>query len=205
MKPTFLLLLAMLCFSCTHDEDENVPTLNVATKKTEKSILVDIVYVLPSQISFEETLPSSINSTDYINYLNDHYFYQYNIGLIMGTTTTIKNDELFDLRDNRGDEVSTFLNETKNIFHKNRLTIYIIKRSNIIAIAGIGKDQRALITDENLYTSTTPHEIGHALGLFHSHEGGNVMHDIKTHPRHSFDAEQVAHMKETIDQIRNRD
>jgi len=132
---------------------------------------------------------------DAISFQNELIFSD---NLELGVVKTLINDELYDLRDNRGEETAVFLSETQNQFDENRISLFVVKRANTIAIAGMGKDQRVLVTDEFLYTSTTPHEIGHALGLFHTSEEGNIMSRIRPYARKEFTDNQVYTMKETL-------
>jgi len=139
-----------------------------------------------------------LNEIEFIEFLNGSYFHRYGIGMELGVVRTLINDQLYDLRDNRGEETAVFLSETQDQFDENRISVFVVKRSNTVAIAGMGKDQRVLVTDEFLYTSTTPHEIGHALGLFHTSEEGNIMSRIRPYARKEFTDNQVYTMKETL-------
>ncbi|WP_299252604.1 matrixin family metalloprotease [uncultured Aquimarina sp.] len=198
MKFIKILLILSVFLSCT-TEDDFVPfqVEQVFSDNLDKVIKVDIIYVQSSSGHCSYNL----NETNFIHNLNGNFFHRYGIGLEKGVIKTIINDELYDLRDNRGQESSVFLTETQDSYDENRLSIYIIKRAHTVAIAGIGKDQRALITDEFLETTTVPHEIGHALGLFHYHEEGNIMGQIRPHMRKEFTNTQTDRMKNTITKI----
>ncbi|MBW1296497.1 matrixin family metalloprotease [Aquimarina litoralis] len=200
----FLRILVVLSIfaSCT-TEDDYVPyqVEQVFSDNLEKTIKVDIIYVQPSNKASKVSY--GLNETHFIDNLNGSFFHRYGIGLEMGDIKTLNNDELYDLKDNRGQEASVFLQQTQDSYREDRISVYVMKRSNTIAIAGIGKDKRALITDEFLYTSTAPHEIGHALGLHHYHEEGNIMSQIRPYLRKDFTDEQIAVLKETLEKIEN--
>lgn len=194
------MVLACLFICCTTEDDQT--SLNaepIFIKSPERIIKIDIIYVLDS--AKMDPLIYNLNEIDFINYLNGQFFHRYDIGFILGETKTLISKELYDLRDNRGSEASTFFMETQKSYKKDRVNIYIIKRENTIGIAGLGKNQRALITDEFLYKTTSPHEIGHALGLFHCAEEGNIMCQINPHLRKTFMNTQVEKMKKCIDKI----
>ncbi|WP_299433689.1 hypothetical protein [uncultured Aquimarina sp.] len=197
---TAILLTLTLFASCTY-EDDSAPLHieQIFVDNPDETIILDIIYVLPSKSTNKSIY--SLNESDFIKNLNGSYFNRYNIGLKLGQVKTMINDELYDLRDNRNSESRVFLQETQEHYNQKRLTAYIIKRANTIAIAGIGKDQRILITDEFLNQSTVPHEIGHALGLFHFEEEGNLMSLIRPYLRKEFTDAQVSRMKERINKI----
>ncbi|WP_025742931.1 matrixin family metalloprotease [Aquimarina pacifica] len=197
MKLIQIITLLFLCTSCAI-EDDYVP-LNIEpifVDNPETTIKIDIIYVLPSGNNNKSMY--HLNENDFVDNLNGGFFHRYDIGLELGQIRTITNDELYDLRDNRDAETSTFLKETQDSYKKDRVNVYIIKRANTIALAGIGNDKRALITDEFLYETTAPHEIGHALGLFHTAEEGNIMSQINPHKRTFFSDTQVLKMKNHI-------
>ncbi|WP_378173798.1 matrixin family metalloprotease [Aquimarina sp. SS2-1] len=198
-----ILFVLSIFVSCTA-EDDYVPYQieQVFSDELEKTISIDIVYVQPSNRNSQSSY--NLDATHFINNLNGSFFNRYGIGLVKGEERTLINDELYDLRDNRGEESSTFLRQTQDSFHEGRVTIYIIKRSNTVAIAGIGRNQRALITDEFLYTSTAPHEIGHALGLFHYPEEGNIMSEVRPHLRKEFTSAQIDKLKDAIEKIETK-
>ena len=202
----FLKIFALLLFitSCAA-EDDYVPVYiePVYVDHPESSIKVDITYILPSDTSSKSIY--NLNEKEFIDKLNGHFFNRYNIGLELGNSKTMVNPELYDLTDNRNEETTTFMRETENSYIKNRVNVYIIKRANTIAIAGIGNDNRALITDEFVYTTTAAHEIGHALGLFHTSEEGNLMSQINPHLRTFFSDIQVLKMKNRIEQLHKRE
>ena len=192
--------MGFLFTSCAVEDDYVPLSIDpIFVDNPQQTIKVDIIYVLPTGSSNQSLY--NLDESDFIKNLNGSFFHRYNIGLVLGEIKTMVNSQLYDLRDNRGSEASTFLMETKESYKKNRLNIYVIKRAHTIAIAGIGKDRRALITDEFLHTTTAPHEIGHALGLFHSHEEENLMSLIRPHLRRNFTNTQVAKMKEHITEM----
>ncbi len=200
MKFLRILFVLSIFISCTA-EDDYVPfqVEQIFSDDLDKTIKVDIIYVQTSDKNNKSSY--SLDETHFINNLNGSFFHRYGIGLEKGDIKTIINDELHDLKDNRGEESSIFLQQTQESYKKDRVSIYIIERSNTVAIAGIGRDQRALITDEFLYTSTAPHEIGHALGLFHYPEEGNIMSEVRPHMRKDFTDAQVDRLKETLEKI----
>ncbi len=184
--PAFILVLT----SCS-TPDDSVLTYeeSILIDNPTHTITIDIIYVLSSDNP--DINEYDLNEAQYINDLNRFYFHRNDIGLELGETRSIINDELYDLKDNVGSEERTFFVETVDSYKKDRLNIYVIKRSNTRAIAGMGKDRRALITDEFLTKCTSPHEIGHALGLFHTKALGNVMCEDKSVPRKEFSQLQV--------------
>lgn len=196
-----IVLITSIFFSCT-PEDDYVPFQieQVFTNSFDQEIFVDIVYVVPSTNATKSLY--SLNEKEYVNFLNGSFFHRNKINLKLGVVDKMISDELYDLRDNRGDEVSVFLSETNTNFTASRLTIYIMKRTHTRAIAGIGMDRRALITDEFLYETTSPHEIGHALGLAHNDIEGNIMSEIKPYLRNEFNQDQVRSMKRNISKIK---
>lgn len=200
-KKFLRVLLVLSIFASCATTDDYVPyqVEQIFSENLEKVIKVDIIYVQPSNKS--NKISYGLNENHFVNNLNGSFFHRHGIGFEMGDVKTLYNDELYDLKDNRGQETSVFLRETQDFYSNNRISIYVMKRSNTIAIAGIGKDKRALITDEFLYTSTAPHEIGHALGLYHYHEEGNIMSQIRPYMRKDFTNAQVNIMKETLDKI----
>ncbi|WP_298316471.1 matrixin family metalloprotease [uncultured Aquimarina sp.] len=202
MKFLKILFVLSIFFSCT-TEDDYVPFQieQVFSDTLERVVKVDIIYVQPSTKSNQKSY--NLDEAHFINNLNGSFFHRYGIGLEMGDVKTLINDELYDLRDNRGTESSTFLRETQDSYKEDRLSIYIIKRAHTVAIAGIGKDQRALITDEFLYETTAPHEIGHALGLFHYPEEGNIMSQIRPYLRKDFTLRQIDVMKSRIGEMKS--
>jgi len=201
-------LLKILCIvsiitSCA-TEDDYVPyeVEQVFLENLEQKIKVDIIYIQPSGNNNQTKY--NLDETHFINTLNGSFFHRYGIGLEKGDSRTMIDDELYDLRDNRGEESSVFLRQTENNHNQDRISVYVMKRAHTIAIAGIGKDQRALITDEFLYTSTTPHEIGHALGLHHYPEEGNIMSQIRPYLRKEFSDTQIDRLKEKLKKIESR-
>ncbi|WP_299217097.1 matrixin family metalloprotease [uncultured Aquimarina sp.] len=202
MKFFTVVLFLFFFISCTV-EDDYVPFQieQVFSDDLQQTIKVDIIYVQPSITSSQSSF--NLDETAFIQNLNGSFFHRYGIGLEIGDIKTLVNDELYDLRDNSGEESRVFLTQTQNLYNKNRMNIYVVKRAHTSAIAGIGKDQRALITDEFLFTPTAPHEIGHALGLFHSTIEGNVMSKIRPHMRKDFTNAQVDQMKNTMKKIEN--
>jgi len=196
-------VLLLLCVSCaTEDEYEPYELEQVFSDNLEQVIKVDIIRVETSDI--KNTSSYNFDSDDFVKNLNGSFFNRIGIGLELGETRVMINDELYDLRDNKNSESRVFLNETKNDYNKNRISIYIIKRTNTYSIAGIGNSQRALITDEFLYKSTAPHEIGHALGLLHHSETGNIMSEVRPYLRKFFNDHQVGKMKQAIGDIKSK-
>lgn len=188
-----------LLLSCSAGDDLDSVGVEPGFATPEKIIKVNIIYVESS-----ETLNKSsytLDEVEFINYLNGEYFHKFGIGLELGESKSLVNEELYDLRDNEGSEPSTFLMQSQESYDKSKVNIYIVKRCNILGIAGIGRDQRVLITDENLFTSTAPHEIGHALGLFHSRESENIMNTVDKDSRHNFNEDQETKIKKRIDEI----
>lgn len=143
-----------------------------------------------------------LNESKYLDYLNGCFFHRNDIGFELGESKTLISNELYDLKDNRGKEPIVFSAETYDSYKKDRLNIYVIPRSNTIAIAGIGLPQRALITDEFLFQTTSPHEIGHSLGLPHLENEGNIMSLVKPYLRKDFNFDQIVALTETIEAIK---
>ncbi|EZH74340.1 hypothetical protein ATO12_11250 [Aquimarina atlantica] len=188
-----------LLLSCSTGDDHDSIGIESEFPAIEKIVKINIIYVESSETLDKSSY--SLNETEFINYLNGEYFNRFGIGLELGESKSLVNEELYDLRDNEGSEPSTFLMQSRESYDKSKVNIYIVKRCNIRAIAGIGRDQRVLITDENLFTSTTPHEIGHALGLFHTHEAENIMNTVDKGSRHNFNKDQERKIKKRIDEI----
>ena len=201
MKPILLFLFAFFFLSCeAPEEDDTFEIEQIFVENPERIIKVNIFYIESQKSSKKSSY--SLDEADYINYLNGYYFHRLGIGLELDQSRSIVNDDLYDLRDNQGGEPSMFLMQSKRTYNKNMLNIYIIKRSNIYGIAGIGRDKRVLITDQHLYTSSSPHEIGHALGLFHNEEHGNIMNcGVNKNERRYFNKIQEDTMKKQIDNI----
>ncbi len=201
MKFIKLLFAMSLCISCAIEDDYVPLDIDpIFVDNPEVSIKMDIIYVLSSENTNKAMY--NLDEEDFVDNLNGSFFHRYNIGFEIGEIRTLINDELYDLRDNRDSETSTFLKETQNSYKKDRVNIYIIKRDHTIAIAGIGNSNRALITDKFLYETTAPHEIGHALGLFHTQEEGNIMSQVNPHKRTFFSDHQVSTMKNIIQKIK---
>ena len=204
MKKLLLLISIFLFLSCTKDDAYGSEIMEeIFVENPERIVKVNIFYVLADESSSKSEY--NLNEQEYLDYLNGYYFHRYGIGLELGESKELVNEELYDLRDNKGSEPSTFFMQCRESYSKDRINIYIIKRSNIVGIAGIGRAQRVLITDENLFTSTSPHEIGHSLGLFHHDEQKNIMSTtLDKHSRQFFNPEQEGIIKKRIDQIKNR-
>ncbi|MHA7057370.1 matrixin family metalloprotease [Aquimarina sp. M1] len=202
MKFLKILLVLSIFVSCTA-EDDYIPyeVEQVFSDNLDRTIKVNITYIQSSNKAHNTSY--NLNEVHFIKNLNGSFFHRYGIGLELGETKTIINDELYDLRDNRGQESAVFLSQTQDMYEEDKINIYVIKRSNTVAIAGIGRNQRALITDEFLYTSTAPHEIGHALGLFHYPEEGNIMSEVRPHARKEFTNAQVDRMKTILQEMKN--
>ena len=186
-----------LLISCTPEDD--IPSVNlekVFTKTPENSIQVDLVYITSGEE--KELTTYKLDFEAYLNDLNGYYFHRNKIDLKKGEIRELQSKELYDLRDNRGHEATVLEEETKNDYNPNHITIYVMKRSNIYAKAGVSIKHRALITDEFLHTSTSPHELGHVLGLTHSHEEGNIMNMTYPELRTEFTMDQVQIMTKQI-------
>ena len=204
MKTLAYLFLTILLISCaTEDDFVQLSIEPVLKDEVASEIKLDIVYVV--SVNNTSQAQYGLNENDYVNHLNATYFHRNDVGFVLGDVRTMVNDDLYDLTDNRGNEIRTFLDQTENDYNHSRVTVYIMKRSNILAIAGIGYNQRALITDEFLYESTSPHEIGHALGLGHSDIEGNIMYQIKPHMRKEFNKQQADALQVTIERIKRGD
>ncbi len=201
MKFCYYAVALFFTLSACYTEDDYEPiTIDpIFSIDIEQHIPVDIIYIVPSKKT-SNTL-YQIDPKKYISHLNGSYFHRNGISLSLISTKTLHNNELFDLTDNRNNETSVFLKATQSTYRKDRLNIYIIKRSNTVAVAGIGKDRRVLITDEHLYTSTSPHEIGHALNLHHTDIEGNVMSTTNPHLRKQFTHHQIQTIKSSIEVI----
>lgn len=204
MKLLKILCLLSIFASCSVSEDDSIDLdiEQIFSDNLDITVKVDVVFVQSSNRTSQSTY--DLDVPHFINHLNGSFFHRYGIGLEKGDVITLINDELYDLRDNRGEESRVFLRETQN-HNKNRVTIYVIKRSNTVGLAGIGKDQRALITDEFLYATTAPHEIGHALGLLHYSEEGNLMSEVRPYLRREFVNEQIAIMKSCVSNLVNHE
>ena len=201
MKNLVYLFLTVLFISCaTEDDFVQLSIEPILKDEVASEIKLDIVYVTSERNT--SGAQYGLNENDYVNHLNAIYFHRNDVGFVLGDVRTMVNDDLYDLTDNRGNETRTFLDQTEDDYDHSRVTVYIIKRSNIVAIAGIGYNQRALITDEFLYESTSPHEIGHALGLGHSDIEGNIMCQIKPHIRKEFSKQQADALQVTIERIK---
>lgn len=201
MRTLVYLILTVLFVSCaTEDDFVQLSIEPVLKDEVASEIKLDIVYIVSTNNTSKTQY--GLNEDDYINHLNANYFHRNDVGFVLGEVRTMVNDDLYDLTDDRGNETRTFLDQTEGDYDHNRVTVYIMKRSNTVAIAGIGYNQRALITDEFLYESTSPHEIGHALGLGHSDVEGNIMCQIKPHIRKEFTKQQADALQVTIERIK---
>lgn len=201
MKNLIKIIIVFISISCSTDTYPIIDEEITFIENPEKILVIDIIYVLPSG-NYDKSI-YNIDESNYVKNLNSHYFHKYNIGFVLGESRTIISDELYDLKDNRGNESKVFMQETNESFKSDRLNIYIIKRSNIIAIAGMATLQRALITNEFLNKTTSPHEIGHALGLGHQETEGNIMSIVNPHLRKKFTNDQVNKLKRRITSINN--
>ncbi len=200
MKYLLYPLITILAYACSPTDDAVPYSLEpIFIDNPSTQLSVDIVYVVPDSTAI---IPKhSIDTAKYMDFLNGCFFHRHDIGMHIGAIKTMVDPELYDLTDNRGNETSVFKTATQDTYQKDRLNIYIIPRSNTIALAGIALNQRALITEEFIYESTSPHEIGHALGLDHIELEGNIMSQIKPYARKSFAMFQVADMIQFIDTI----
>ncbi len=195
----FFVVSIPLLLSCSAGDDLDSIGIEPEFMAPEKIVKINIIYVESSETLHKSSY--TLNEAEFINYLNGKYFHRFGIGLELGESKSLVNEELYDLRDNEGSEPSTFLMQSRESYDKSKVNIYIVKRCNILGIAGIGRDQRVLITDENLFTSTAPHEIGHALGLFHTHEAENIMNTVDKGSRYNFNKDQEKKIKKRIDEI----
>ncbi|WP_108866542.1 matrixin family metalloprotease [Aquimarina aquimarini] len=195
----FILSLPLILSCSTGDELSAVPVEPIFVDSPERIVKIKIIYVESNESGNKSSY--DLNEKEFMDYLNGYYFHRLGIGLELESSMNMVNEDLYDLRDNEGSEPRTFFMQSKKSYDQDKINIYIIKRSNIRGIAGIGRDQRVLLTDENLFTSTTPHEIGHALGLFHIHETENIMNSQERDSRHHFNAHQEEKIKKRIDQI----
>ena len=200
IKKTIFPLLILFLNSCAPEDDyvEN-QIEQVFTKDIETEIIVDLKYVVSNEIRTKNIY--ALNEEKFISHLNGSYFHRHAINFTLGTSQTFLSDELFDLTDNRGEEALILKQQTKTDYNPKRLTIYIMLRRNTVALGGVAVNRRALITDEMLFQSTAPHEIGHALGLHHKSVHENIMSEFNPHLRTEFDSSQVEIMKNTITEI----
>ncbi|SEL66329.1 hypothetical protein SAMN04487910_2957 [Aquimarina amphilecti] len=192
-----IILILLTTYSCSV-EDDSAPLFiePIFVDNPTAKLLVDIIYVVPSE-NHDKSM-YQLDEAKYLEFLNGCFFNRNDIGIEMGESRVVINSELYDLKDNRGNESAVFSRETQDSYKQDRLNIYVIPRTNTIAIAGIGLRQRALITDEFLFQSTSPHEIGHALGLFHCDVEGNIMTRVRPYLRKDFDGNQINTMRERI-------
>lgn len=197
MRNVIIFLLSILFLSSCATEDDFVPLSiePVYSESLDVELEIDIIYV--KDPNFNEVL-SKFNEQHFVEDLNGKYFHRNGIGFKLGKIDVVENEELFDLKDNRGEEQEVFLNETERYTALDRITVFVIKRSNIYGIGGMGYGQRVLLTDEHIFKSTSPHEIGHALGLGHTVEEGNIMCTVKPHLRKEFTSQQINAMKQKI-------
>jgi len=200
MKNLIFIFLFFLGSACAAEDDADTLFIEpIFIDNPSNKLLIDIIYVLPTSKHHKSMY--QMNESQYLDFLNGCFFHRNNIGFELGESKTLISSELYDLKDNRGNESIIFSTETYDSYKNDRLNIYIIPRENTIAIAGIGLTQRALITDEFLFKSTSPHEIGHALGLSHLEIEGNIMSQIRPYLRKDFDHYQVDRMIETINSL----
>ncbi|KZS42907.1 hypothetical protein AWE51_16210 [Aquimarina aggregata] len=203
MKQLTFLLLVLLLPSCSV-EDDSAPLFiePIYVNNPTFKLKLDIIYVLPNEKYAKSKY--NIDESKYLDYLNGCFFNRHDIGIVLGESRTLVNPELYDLKDDRGNESAIFERETKGTCKPDRLNMYIIPRTNTIAIAGLGVTQRTLITDEFLFKTTSPHEIGHSLGLHHLDVDGNIMSRVKPYLRKEFNSEQVSELIQQIITINNR-
>ncbi|AXT61244.1 hypothetical protein D1816_13110 [Aquimarina sp. AD10] len=200
MKKLLFIATIFLSLSCSNGDDfEPVYMDKIFVENPERTVKVNIIYV---ENEGDAKRSYNFNEQEFMNYLNGYYFHRLGIGLELNESKVLANEELYDLRDNVGSEASTFFMQSQDSYEKGKLNIYIIKRSNIIGVAGMGRNQRVLLTDTNIFNSTSPHEIGHALGLFHDDEITNIMSTtLNKDLRQSFNEEQEKRIEKRIDQI----
>lgn len=112
MKYFSPLLLLILFVSCLL-ESENVLVLSeyIFVDYPDRTIKIDILCAPTSDNSNKRTY--NFDKDSFIENLNGCYFHRNNIGLIEGKFRTIINDELYDLKDDKGGEASIFLMESK--------------------------------------------------------------------------------------------
>ncbi|MCK8521343.1 hypothetical protein M0D21_07185 [Aquimarina sp. D1M17] len=202
MRYLILILSVLLLPSCSVEDDFAPLSIEpIYMDNTAANVLVDIIYVLPNE-DYDKTF-YNLNEAKYIDFLNGCFFNRHDIGITMGESKTIINPELFNLKDNQHQEPQVFSSETENLYKTDRLSIFIIPRSNTYGIAGLGLPHRLLITDEFLFTTTSPHEVGHSLGLTHKEIEGNIMCRKKPYLRKEFDEDQAYTMREKIFDLYN--
>lgn len=188
-----LISLVLLLPSCSVEDDHAPLSITpIYMDNPTAKLTVDLIYVVPNE-DYDKTM-YNVDETKYFELLNGCFFNRYDIGIIKGESKTLINEELYDLRDDHYNEIEVFRQESENEYNPNRLKVFIIPRSNIYAIKGMGLPKRVLIADEDLMTTTSPHEIGHSLGLFHNVKQGNIMSRSNPHLRKEFDDFQVDKM-----------
>ncbi len=201
MKQVVISMAILLFCACSIDEEQDdIYFEKIFVENPERMIKVNIFYV-ENDASLDES-SYDVNEQNLMDYLNGYYFHRLGIDLTLHESKSLVNKELYDLNDNLGAEASTFLLETRKSYEEDKINIYIIKKSNITGALGMGRDKRVLLTEESLFSSTSPHEIGHALGLYHTEEKTNIMSTtLDKKARKYFNLEQEEKLEQQIDQI----
>lgn len=132
----------------------------------QKCINVFFHVVRNSNGSNAFTNPNTDNViNNYLNpYFESHYIKFNNLGV-----NFINNSNYLSLNTEQ-----SFEDIGDEHFNENAINIYITETLNAgqwsgVVIGGL-PNKRMFVDIDNLYETTTPHEMGHALGLFHTHE-----------------------------------